>query len=146
VPGAVARALTAYHDLGTPGFDRLGWNTPPGGGRRDPAQEALYALLLRTPGPILSENMGDLVLAGHAIYFQPFELTQAHADGHWSAAALVAQAEAGAFPLVVLQFPLDEPSAWDVSRWPPDLLRALAARYMPDGTIGRFYLYRPASG
>ena len=141
--GAVARALTAYRDLGTPGYNRLGWTTPADG--LDPAQAALYARLRAMPGPILSENMSDLVLAGHPIYFQPFEMTQVLASGRWSDAPLLAAAAAGAFPLVVLEFPLDEPAQWDLERWPPGLLAALAERYVPAGRRGAYYLYEPAA-
>lgn len=141
VAGDVVRSLSAYHDLGTPSFDRLGWDTPASG--RDPDQARLTALLARTPGPILSENMGDLVLSGHQVYFQPFELTQVHNDGHWDDRPLLAAVGRGDFPLIVLGFPLEQPSHWHTDRWPPEVLRAMVARYAPAGTLGRFHLYKP---
>ncbi len=141
--GQVARSLTAYHDLGTPGFRQLGWSAAKGG--RDPAQQSLVALLARTPGPILCENMGALVLAGHQVYFQPFELTQAARDGNWNPAPLVRQAEQGAFPLVVLDFPLQTPAEWSTDRWPPALLEALDHRYQAAGVLGSYHLYVPRS-
>ncbi len=139
--GSTFRALTAFHDLQTPTFNRLGWRVPVGG--RDPSDTRLIALLRHTPGPILSRDMGDLVQSGHPVFFQPFELTQVAANGHWNPAPVVALARDGGYPLVVLDFPLSAPSAWDTSTWPRTLLQALAARYHLGGRIGRFWLYRP---
>lgn len=51
-------------DLGTPGYGLHIWPTPAGAlGGSDPAQAALTARPRRRSGPILSENMTDLVLA-----------------------------------------------------------------------------------
>ncbi len=141
--GAVAlRSITAYRDLGTPGYNRLGWRVPADG--RDPAQRRLVALLRRTPGPILSENMGDLVLAGHRIVFQPFEMTRLYQAGRWNDATLVRRVRSGGFTLVVLYFPLRDPAKWATDRWPRNLLAAMATHYRPAGRIGRYHLYRPA--
>ena len=138
--GMALRSLTAYRDLGTPGYDRMGWRVPANG--NDPAQRQLVARLRSTPGPILSENMGDLVLAGHRIFFQPFEMTRLYRAGRWNDAPLVRRAQTGGFGLVVLYFPLQDTAAWATDRWPRNLLAALAAHYQPAGRIGRFYLYR----
>ncbi len=140
VAAAAVRTLTAYRDPRTPGYNRLGWRVPADG--RDPAQRRLVALLRATPGPILSENMGDLLLAGHRIFFQPFEMTQLYRAGRWNDAPLVRRAQTGGFGLVVLYFPLRDPAAWATDRWPRNLLSALAVHYRPAGRIGRFYLYR----
>jgi len=141
--GSVVRALTAYRDLGTPTYASLTPAVTANG--QDPAQARLVALLRRTPGPVLSENMGALVLAGHAVYLQPFVVTQLDAEGRWSDAPVVALAERRAFTLVVLQFPLEQPARWDTQRWAPNLLRALSAGYVRDAHIGRYYVYRPGS-
>lgn len=139
--GVAVRALFAYHDPVVPGYGRLG--APGGAPAAERAQAALQRVFRRTPGPILAEDMGALVLSGHRIYFQPFELTQVARNGRFDLAPLVARAAAGGFPLVQLNFPLGDPAGWDTARWPPALLRALAARYRPAGVIGRFHLYRP---
>lgn len=139
--GAVARALTAYRDLHTPAYWPLAADATATGA--DPVQAALLTLLRGTQGPILSENMGVLILSGHRVYFQPFALTQVHADGHWNDAPVVGLAARGGYPLVVLEFPLERPTAWDTGRWAPNLLRALASNYVRVEHLGRYYVYRP---
>jgi hypothetical protein len=141
VAGDILRDLTAFHDLQTPTFNRLGWQVPIGGA--DSADARLIAVMRRTPGPILARDMGDLIQSGHPVFYQPFELTQVAYNGHWNPAPIVRMAEAGRFPLVVLDFPLADRSRWDTSTWPPAFLRAVAAHYHPSGRIGHRWLYRP---
>lgn len=144
--GTVERALSAYRDLGTPGFGALGPTPRSVLDPSDPSQAQLVALLRRTPGPILSENMTALVLAGHRIFFQPFEMTQLAEGGRWNDGPVVAMADAGAFPLVVVQFPLSNTSAWDLQRWPANLLAAVAGRYALVRRLGPYSIYAPRGG
>lgn len=139
--GQVTRDLTAFHDLRTPTYNRLGWVVPVGG--QDPEDARLIAVMRRTQGPILARDMGDILQSGHAVFFQPFELTQVAANGHWNPAPLIQRARLGGFPLVVLDFPLAQVSRWDTSTWPPAFLRTLSRHYRLAGRIGDYWLYRP---
>lgn len=93
------------------------------------------------PGDLLTDNSGLAVAAGKPVLyeFQIFQLLQA--EGYWSEQPILDAVAARRFSLVALMHPLDGPI--DGTRWSPNLQSALSRAYVPAGTRGGFWLYRP---
>ena len=109
--------------------ERLGW-------------EQVLAVVADDPGPVYSDNVGLLLLAGQPIrYTDPFTLAGATEAGLWSDAALVEAVRRGEFSLIALRY--------DVTRLrgvptdiTPDLLAAIREGYVvADRNV--MFLYRP---
>ncbi|MGC9327117.1 MAG: hypothetical protein ACP5I1_05760, partial [Candidatus Hinthialibacter sp.] len=118
---------------------------------RQDAQQVqwLANILARTKGPILSDRAGVALIAGHPLVFQPFILTQLEREGKWDPTALLQRIRSREFPLVLLQFSLDDPN-WDRERFTPEMIDALRESYALDrkmvrvgSGIVRYYLYKP---
>ena len=94
------------------------------------------------PGPVYSDNVGLLLVAGKPVqYTDPFSLTYAARTGQWDQRALVARVERGEFTLIALRY-----DVFAVGGAPadltPELHAAIRARYRP---IERnvLFLYAP---
>lgn len=90
------------------------------------------AYVTNTPGPVYSDNVGLLLVAGHEVrYTDPFSLAYAARTGQWDDAALVARVARGEFSLIALRYDIFRP---DDPAGPPDdltpgLYEAIRARY-----------------
>lgn len=105
--------------------------------------------LQRIRGPILSDRAGVALMAGCPPEFQPFILTQLSREGKWDQSGLLKRIREKTYPLVILQFNLDEPQ-WDRESFTPEMIDALKESYSFDrkivrygSGIVRYYLYRP---
>jgi hypothetical protein len=136
---AESRSQTLAHTLTTRGW---GW-TPTA--QPGPEWRALIRRVAETPGPVVSEDMSFVVLAGKPLAFQPFELTQAAADGHWNADLFVSRLRQGYYPLVLLPVNVfDRRAGLDLSRWSRAMYDAVREAYVPAGRLAGQWLYVPA--
>ena len=106
--------------------------------------EQLADRLRAEHGQVLADDaMGLLVLTGHPILLQPFEMTQLALMHRWDDASLVHDIEQRQFALILLNE--SEPS-WLADRWTPRMLDAIHANYRRDEVVGDITVYRPAAG
>lgn len=132
---------------------QLGWLSARSLLRPDPIEEklslrpefaALEQVLSNERGSVLAdETMGMLVLTGHPILVQPFELTQLVRQGLWDQRRVVDDVRAGRFALVLVNDGPRTPSSWTRERWTPELLSAIHEAYEPNGALAEATLYRP---
>lgn len=93
-------------------------------------------------GPVLAdEDIGQLVLAGRPLLFQPFELTQLARVGKWNQAPLLEAIERQEYALILIfkfpGLPLDR------DRWTDQMRAAIERRYAEVEQIGFTVVYRP---
>lgn len=106
--------------------------------------EKLRDVVRAEPKPVLAdETMGVLVIAGHPIQLQPFELTQLSRQGIWDESKLVADIRAQRFGLVLINDGPHTPDAWTRERWTDAMLAAVHEAYAPDGALAEATIYRP---
>lgn len=111
----------------------------------DAQWQRLIDAVRTAPGPVVSEDMSYVVLAGKPLAFQPFELTQASADGHWNATLFTDRVRQGAYALIILPVNVFDPRAGlDLSRWSRAMYAAVEAEYVPVSRLEGQWLYRPA--
>jgi hypothetical protein len=109
--------------------ERLGW-------------QQVLPVVAADAGPVYSDNVGLLLLAGQPIrYTDPFTLAAAVAAGQWSDAALVAAVRRREFSLIALRYDVGRLRSvpTDIT---PDLLAAIREHYtVADRNV--MFLYRP---
>ena len=93
-------------------------------------------------GPVLAdEDIGQLVLAGRPLLFQPFELTQLARVGMWDQAPLLDAIERQEYALILIfkfpGLPLDR------DRWTDQMRAVINRRYAEVEQIGFTEVYRP---
>lgn len=142
--GALLLAL-ALASLGEAGLAGSNWlardfRTPRAAEREGWAQLAAY--VTNDPGPVYSDNVGLLLVAGKAVrYTDPFTLTYAAATGQWDQRGLVRRIEAGEFSLIALRYDIfaESGAAADLT---PEMYAAIRARYrLVERNV--LYVYRP---
>lgn len=107
------------------------------------ADMALIAERIRgTAGPVLAdEDLGQMVLAGKPLLFQPFELTQLARAGKWDQTLLLTAIERQEYPLILIfKFP---GLSLDRDRWTDEMRAAIDQRYTAVEEIGYTVVYRP---
>ncbi len=107
------------------------------------ADLALVAERIRSAdGPVLAdEDLGQLVLAGRPLLFQPFEMTQLARAGMWDQAPLLAAIERQEYALILIfQFPA---LPLDRDRWTAEMRAVIDQRYTAAEQIGYTVVYRP---
>jgi hypothetical protein len=134
-------ALTAIINI--IGCSYLGWTVLPAMHREQVAAQALVA---STPGPVLAEQTWYVASTGREPLVVPFLATQLAGRGLWNDAPLVQAAGDGQIALLLLGFPLQDPTACQgghADRFPPNLLAALRRRYVLTQQVGSLYVYKP---
>jgi 4-amino-4-deoxy-L-arabinose transferase-like glycosyltransferase len=100
--------------------------------------EGLRPWLERYPGPVLAENLGNIVALGRTPWVGDahvlFELARL---GRWDPNPVLAMIERGEFALIVLQRPEDNP------RFPATVLARIRERYEVVGRVGSESVLRP---
>lgn len=140
---AESRSQNLAHTLRSPG-----WGGTPTG---DPGPEwhRLVRLVAETPGPVISEDMAFVVLAGKPVAFQPSELTKVTQVGRWDQSLVVRRLASGAYPLVILPANLSDARARGSGvffRWTPEMLAAIAQRYALTAKLAGQWVYAPRAG
>lgn len=94
-----------------------------------------------TDGPVLAdEDLGQMVLAGKPLLFQPFELTQLARAGKWDQTPLLAAIERQEYPLILIfKFP---GLPLDLDRWTDEMRAAIDRHYKAVEEIGYTVVYR----
>ncbi|GEM_PF-2738522 len=112
---------------------------------RKAEMERACTWLQSTPPPILSEDVGLLLLCGHEpAYDDPFLMAQLARLGRWKPDHLCREVEQERFSLVILVYRLDEfaeGEAW--IRWTAPILSRMRQHYRLDTRYSDFYFYRP---
>ena len=108
-----------------------------------PANRQLAALLARTPGTIISEDMGALATSGKSVDYYTFQYSSLARSGQWDQSWELNSLRDGAFPLVILERGTRE----DVDhyrRFTREFVSALDRYYARVQTIGKYEVYAPA--
>jgi hypothetical protein len=98
-------------------------------------------IITRTPGPILSEDAGLLVLNKKPVLVQPFIMTQLAEQGLWDQTPVVSDIESQHFSLIILTFDLK--CRVDEERLTKEIREAIKTHYTLQKAIGDYYLYQP---
>ncbi len=133
---AVAVALVALSVValaereGTTGWLARDYRTPTASERAGYAAVAAY--IANSPGPVYSNNVGILVVTGQTVRVtDPFTMAAEVRLGRWDDASLVADVEAGKYPLIALSY--NDVASLDPDLPPtdatPGLIRAIQTRY-----------------
>ena len=108
-----------------------------------PANQQLAALLSRTPGTVISEDMGALVTSGKPVAYYTFQYSSLARSGKWDQRWELNGLRDGVFPLVILEQGTRE----DVDhyrRFTREFVSALDRYYAVTQTIGKYEIYTPA--
>ncbi len=98
-----------------------------------PAERAgwaqLAAFVTNDPGPVYSDNVGLLLVAGKEVrYTDPFSLSYAARTGQWDQTSLVERVERGEFTLIALRYDIFAVGG-ALTDLTPELYQAIRARY-----------------
>lgn len=104
--------------------------------------ERIAERIRSSDGPVLAdEDLGQMVLAGRPLLFQPFELTQLARAGKWDQTPLLATIERQEYALILIfKFP---GLSLDRDRWTDEMLAAIDQHYSAVEEIGYTVVYRP---
>ncbi len=108
-----------------------------------PANQALDALLRKTQGIVISEDMGSLATSGKGVAYYTFQYSSLARSGKWDQRWELDGLRDGLFPLVILEQGTRE----DVDhyrRFTREFVSALDRYYGRVQTIGKFEIYAPA--
>ncbi len=108
-----------------------------------PANQELARVLARTPGAIISEDMGALATSSKAVVYYTFQYSSLARSGKWDQHWELNGLRDGAFPLVILERGTRE----DVERYrrfTREFVSALDRYYARAQTIGKYEIYAPA--
>lgn len=103
----------------------------------------LRQLIADTPGPMISEDMALLVMAGKAVSFDPFGMTQIGYQELWDQTPMLNQVYQGGYSLLILSFELGGRSASLLERFSPEMLALMESKYQLRLATGRYYVYTP---
>lgn len=112
-------------------------------------------------GPILSEDEGFCLLAGHDVVYNPFIMSELAREGIWDESPFVHAIEDQVFDIIMLRFDVDDPghddrpgagghAGWD--RFTPRMERAISENYEIDTNVSPifmrrwWFIYRPRAG
>jgi hypothetical protein len=133
-PGRLAAYLLMLHAVWTVVFSGLLfqaplvklWNTIP---RTDTLARQVKAAAIK--GPVLADDRLDLVvLAGQAIYYQPFEYTQMYTAGIWDITSFKEEIANQKFPLILIHL------AYQKERWPAPIYDTIQQNYTCEPQTG----------
>jgi hypothetical protein len=116
---------------------------PPTASERD-GYAAVAAYVANSPGPVYSTNVGILVVTGQQVRVtDPFTMATEVRLGRWDDASLVADVEAGKYPLIALSY--NDVASLDPALPPtdatPGLIRAIQTRYrLVERNVLRLYV------
>lgn len=105
----------------------------------------LTKIVKSVPGPVLSDDISLLVLAGKPVYFEPFLFSLLAKEGKWDPRPLVARIRAQEYDLLVLGHELSRPLSpyHGIESWHNDLWSEMRAQYQLVHQVGPFYVYEP---
>lgn len=108
-----------------------------------PANQQLGALLARTNGTIISEDMGALVTSGKPVAYYTFQYASLARSGQWDQSWESNGLRDGLFPLVILEQGTRE-NVDHYRRFTREFVSSLDRYYAQTQTIGKYEVYTPA--
>ena len=109
--------------------------------QRDAMQE-LLEMVRRTDGPVLSQDMTLLVLAGKPVEFQPVDMTNLANQREWDENGIVRPIEQRRYRLVILDFDVAAPP--DSVYLSPRIVGAIRDQYRLLARMASYWVYAPA--
>jgi len=111
----------------------------------------IVEILSSVNGPILSEDEGFCLLAGHEVFFNPFIMSEMAREGIWDQEPFVESIENKSFDLIMLRFDVNDPmnddrpgvgthAGWN--RFTEAMEVAIAENYEIDFDISPIYMRR----
>jgi hypothetical protein len=108
------------------------------------AGDMISSYIRSTPGDILSEDAGYLVLNKRPVPIEPFVFTQLSNEGVWDQKGFLQDLQNRRFSLVILDFDLSkDPQFPDSERFTPEMIQEIRANYSLTEKIGDTYIYKP---
>lgn len=106
-------------------------------------QIATVANFLKSESGIVvaDEFMGELVMSGRSIQFQPFEFSELARDHLWDQTPFLDALSRGDYPVVMIYQPYRNPSL-RFERWTPEMLQIINNQFRPDFQSGETTVYR----
>ncbi len=95
-----------------------------------------------TPGEVLCEEPIFTILAGREVLYQPFIMAQLAREGIWEPGEFLMDLHSQRFSLIVTTQDLESDGPF--AGFTDDMRAAILSTYELEGTIGQYYLYRPA--
>jgi hypothetical protein len=108
-----------------------------------PANHDLRALLARTEGVILSEDMGALATSGKPVAYYTYQYSMLARSGKWDQRFELDGLRGGKFPLVILEQGTRE-DVEHYRRFTREFVSALDRYYAHTQTFGKYRVYTPA--
>ena len=141
VSALLLSALLLAPALGVPRGPAIEWVEIPSLAEQAEMQR-LVALVHQVDGPVLSQMVTPLVLAGKPVEYQSCDaLEQLARLGWWNPSALIARIERQEYRLIILGFDVSKPRDW--SSFTPPMIEAIRRRYAASDVIAGFWIYRP---
>jgi len=109
-------------------------------------QLALVDRLAAAPAPVLSENAGVVVQAGHDVLLEPRTLLELHLSGRWDDAPLVSSLHNGIYSVVVTEGFGSDGRRSDGFRFSAEAWAALQETYVVEQVVGRWTVWVPQGG
>jgi len=107
------------------------------------------ALIRKTKGDVLSDNVGLLVIAGRPVLLDPHKMTSMYRDGNWNQRPLVEDIKRRRFALIILTWDpfeaaLDQWATYGHLRWSIGMGNAIIRNYYVVKQAGALYITAPA--
>jgi hypothetical protein len=101
----------------------------------------LVEIIRNADGPVLSQNLTLLFLAGKPVEFQPCDLAHMAYQGEWNQSGFVARIEGRQYQLVILHIDVTRQSDWE--GFTPSMLAAIRGHYVAAQSLAGYWIYKP---
>ncbi|MFI5393968.1 MAG: ArnT family glycosyltransferase [Candidatus Binatia bacterium] len=101
----------------------------------------LLEIIRNADGPVLSQNLTLLFLAGKPVEFQPCDMAHVAYQGEWDQSGFVARIEGRQYQLVILHFDVARHPDWE--GFTPSMVAAIRGHYVPAQSLAGYWIYKP---
>jgi len=102
--------------------------------------QLICSALRPLPEPVISEDVGYLLLSGHEVFFQPYQFTQLARQAKWPEGIILQMVREKKFSAIVLSAESYQEKSVFFS---PSFLRKVKSCYVISRIIGNYYLLEP---
>ena len=103
--------------------------------------DQLLQMVRQAKGPVLSQDLTLLTLAGKPVEYQPCDLPHMAYLGRWDQRDFVEHIEHQRYALIVLGF--DVRTSQDLVGFTPQMIAAIRDAYAPSGVLAHHWIYTP---